>query len=150
MLYAYLWTSDNHFGFKKKHATDLCVYMVKSVVNYYTYFKSPVYSCFLGASKAFEVVNHWTLFKKLVLRGVPSLLVRILCMWYRSQQIRTQWGNMKSAFFFTISNGVWQGGILSRKLFSVYMYISNMLIKSGLGCHIDNTCVNHMFYADDL
>ena len=24
---------------------------------------------------------------------------------------------------------------------------SNMLIKSDLGCHIDNTCVNHMFYA---
>ena len=57
---------------------------------------------------------------------------------------------MKSAFF-TISNGVRQGGILSPKLFSVYMDdLSKMLIKSGIGCHIDNTCVNQVFYADDL
>ena len=71
-------------------------------------------------------------------------------MWYRSQQICIQLGNMKSAFF-TISNGVRQGGIISPKLFSIYMDdLSIMLIKSGLGCHIDNTCVNHVFYADDL
>ena len=26
----------------------------------------------------------------------------------------------------------------------------NMLIRSGVGCYIDNICVNHVFYADDL
>ena len=53
--------------------------------------------------------------------------------------------------FFTISNGVRQGGILSPKLFSVYMDdLSNVLIRSGVGCYIDNVCVNHVFYADDL
>ena len=28
--------------------------------------------------------------------------------------------------------------------------LSNMLICSGVGCYIDNVCVNHVFYADDL
>ena len=28
--------------------------------------------------------------------------------------------------------------------------LSNMLIRSGVGCYIDNVCVNHVFYADDL
>ena len=28
--------------------------------------------------------------------------------------------------------------------------LSNMLIRSGIGCYIDNVCVNHVFYADDL
>ena len=52
---------------------------------------------------------------------------------------------------FTILNGVRQGGILSSKLFSVYMDdLSIMLIRSGVGCYIDNVCVNHVFYADDL
>ena len=50
-----------------------------------------------------------------------------------------QWGKTKSSFF-TISNGVRQGGILFPKLFSVYMDdLSNMLkICSGVGCYIDN------------
>ena len=59
-------------------------------------------------------------------------------------------GKTKSSFF-TISNGVRQGGILSPKLFSVYMDdLSNMAIGSGVGCYIDNVCVNDVFYADDL
>ena len=61
-----------------------------------------------------------------------------------------QWGKTKSSFF-TISNGVRQGGILSPKLFSVYIDdLSNMLIRSGVGCYIDNVCVKHVFYADVL
>ena len=28
--------------------------------------------------------------------------------------------------------------------------LSNVLIRSGVGCYIDNVCGNHVFYADDL
>ena len=53
--------------------------------------------------------------------------------------------------FFTISNGVRQCGILSPKLFSVYMDdLSRLLINSGIGCFIDNVCFSHVFAADDL
>ena len=38
----YLTTSDNQFGFKAKHSTDMCIYAVKSVVKYYNHFHSPV------------------------------------------------------------------------------------------------------------
>ena len=138
------------FHFKQKHSTDLCIYTVKSIVQYYNYYNSPVYSCFLDASKAFDRVNHWTMFKKLILRGVPIIIVRMLCFWYRSQQLCIQWGKTRSSFF-TISIGVRQGGILSPKLFSVYMDdLSNLLISSGIGCFLDKVCFNHVFYADDL
>ena len=120
----YLFTSDNQFGFKQKHSTDLCIYTVKSIIQYYNYYSSPVYTCFLDASKAFDRINHWTMFKQLILRNVPSILIRILCFWYRSQELCILWGNTRSSFF-TISNGVRQGGILSPKLFSVYMDTSN-------------------------
>ena len=147
---AHLVTSDNQFGFKQKHSTDLCIYTVKSIIQYYNYYNSPVYTCFLDASKAFDRVNHWTMFKKLILRGVPIIIVRMLCFWYRSQQLCIQWGKTRSSFF-TISNGVRQGGILSPKLFSVYMDdLSNLLISSGIGCFLDKVCFNHVFYADDL
>ena len=109
-----------------------------------------IFTCFLDASKAFDRVNHWTLLKKLLLKGVPTVLVRNLCFWYRSQELCLQWGKTKS-LFFTITNGVRQGGILSPKLFSVYMDdLSKMLNDSGMGCYVDNVCINHVFYADDL
>ena len=57
---------------------------------------------------------------------------------------------MRSSFF-NISNCVRQGGILSPKLFSVYMDdLSNLLISSGVGCFLNNVCFNHVFYEDDL
>ena len=55
------------------------------------------------------------------------------------------------SLFFNISNGVRQGGILSPKLFSVYIDdLSNILISSGVCCFLNNVCFNQVFYADDL
>ena len=67
LMESYLVTRDNQFGFKKKHSTDLCIFSVKSIIKYmyYNLYKSPVYSCFLDASKAYGRVNHWTLFQKI-------------------------------------------------------------------------------------
>ena len=140
----YLFTSDNQFRFKQKLFTDLCIYTVKSIIQYYNYYNSLVYTCFLDASKAFDRINHWTMFKQLIPRDVPVLLIRTLCFWYRSQQLCILWGKTRPSFF-TISNSVRQGGILSPKLFSVYMDdLSKLLISSGIGCFIDNVCFNHV------
>ena len=50
-----------------------------------------------------------------------------------------------------ISSGVRQGGILSPKIFSVYVDdLSDKLIKCKNGCHIDNLCMNHVMYADAI
>ena len=38
----YLFTSDNQFGFKRNHSTDLCIYTVKSIIRYYNYYNRPV------------------------------------------------------------------------------------------------------------
>ena len=41
LLDEHLCTSENQFGFKKKkHATDLCIDTVKSVIKYYNYFNN--------------------------------------------------------------------------------------------------------------
>ena len=53
--------------------------------------------------------------------------------------------------FFSVSNGVRQGGILSPYLFAIYMDdLSVTLNNAKVGCHINNRCANHMLYADDL
>ena len=54
----YLVTHDQQFGFKSKHATDMFIFTVKSIIKYYTEQNTPVYTCFSDASKGFDRINH--------------------------------------------------------------------------------------------
>ena len=144
-----LQSGDSQFGFKKKHATDMCVFSLQQIMDYYTSLGSPVYICYLDASKAFDKINHWNLFLKLLDKKLPHIIVRFLVAWYTTQTFIVQWGNTISCTF-EVSNGVRQGGILSPFLFNVYVEeLANMLKKSSVGCNINNVWVNHLFYADD-
>ena len=77
------------------------------------------------------------------------ILENYLLFWYSKQTVCVKWGRCISDYF-SISNGVRQGGILSPKLFSVYVDdLSDKLVESKVGCSIDNLCMNHVMYADD-
>ena len=142
-------STDNQFGFKQSHSADLCVLSLKYVVEYYTKLNSPVYLCFLDLSKAFDKVNHWILFDKLIDRKLPSIIVRILIYWYCNQNCFVRWGNTISSSFL-VSNGVRQGSILSPVLFNVFTdELSNILTASSVGCNLNSQSVNHLLYADD-
>ena len=56
-------TSVYQFGFKSHHSTDLCIHTLTEIVEYYKSHSTSVYMCFMDASKTFDRVNHWTLFK---------------------------------------------------------------------------------------
>ena len=79
-----LQTTENQFGFKSNSSTDLCVFSVKQVIDYYRVNGSPVCLCFLDASKAFDRVPHSILFSKLIERKVPHIVIRLLAYWYTS------------------------------------------------------------------
>ena len=146
----YLLTSSHQFGFKARHSADACIYVLKEAVDSYVEQQSSVYLCFLDASKAFDRVNHFTLFNKLVKRGVPGYLIRILVYWYSKQCMTIRWGSTMSKSFH-VSNGVRQGGILSPYLFSLYMDdLSSSLNNIYAGCKLSTRIINHLFYADDL
>jgi hypothetical protein len=103
----------------------------------------------MDASKTFDRVNHWTLYHTLLKRRVPIYLVRLLVNWYSVQLFHVKWGTTIYVKF-NVSNGVRQGGILSPKLFTVYMDdLIERLIATGVGCHIGDKCVNNLWYADD-
>ncbi len=104
----------------------------------------------MDASKAFDRVNHWTLFRKLLNRGIPIILVRLIAFWYRSQSVCVKWGSVVSPSF-NVLNGVRQGGILSPKFFNIYMdELSCKLSDCRIGCLFDDRIINHISYADDL
>ena len=74
-------------GFKSGHSTGLCTQMLKNVVKYYTDNGSHVLACFVDFSKAFDKVNYWKLFNKLLDDNIAVDLVALLAYWYSHQQM---------------------------------------------------------------
>ena len=83
VLEPYLLTNNYQFGFKSKYYTDMCNFTVKSLIKYYTDQNTSVYTCLLDASKTLDLLNHLTLFAKLLDIHAPLLIVRVLLFWYQ-------------------------------------------------------------------
>jgi len=81
-----LQTNDNQFSYKSNHSTEMCIFALKSIVDLYITSSSPVFLCYVESAKAFDRVNFWCLFDKLLKRHVPIVFVRFLMIWYCTQE----------------------------------------------------------------
>ena len=143
-------SDDLQFSYKKSCSTIQCVSMVTEVVNYHRNNGSSVYMCMLDAPKAFDGVNLLTLFKTLYSRGMCLIYLRLLMKIYEEQNMRIRWKNTVTDYF-TISNGVKQGGVLSPILFSLYLdQLISRLSHIGMGCHMNGLFTGVFIYADDI
>jgi len=68
-------SSDNQFWFKRGLGCSQAIYAVKFVVNEYTSAGSTVNLCALDLRKAFDKLNHFGLFIKLMDRAIPASLL---------------------------------------------------------------------------
>ena len=89
-------------------------------MDYYVKSGSTVNLCFIDISKAFDKMNHYGLFIKLMQKLVPVNLLRVLEMWFTIGSTCVKWCNFFSRFF-ALSCGVRQGGVLSPYLFALYI-----------------------------
>ena len=79
-----LQSSGLQFGFKQKHSTIMCSFLVRETTEYFNMRGSPVFSCFMDASKAFDRISHDKLFGILEDRGLNPLILRLLEYWYKN------------------------------------------------------------------
>ena len=142
-------SSELQFAFKAGHSTAMCTYAVKEIVKYYMNHGSKVYACFLDATKAFDRVQFDQLFSVLMDNGVLSVDLRLLLYQYVNQKCRAQWKSSKSEYF-SVGNGIRQGGIASPILFCMYLDVLKALERKGIGCHIGSEYFGCLAYADDI
>ena len=128
----------------------MCIYTLKEFIEYYKCRSTTVYVTFLDASRAFDRLNYWLLFDKLIKKHVPIFIIKLLLFWYTHQKMCVRWGNSTSPDFL-VCNGVKQGGIISPILFNIYMDdLSMHLSKSSIGSYLGTAFIYHLCYADDL
>ena len=71
-------------------------------------------------------------------------------MWYANLQCRVRWGDTLSDWF-SIEAGVRQGGILSPVFYCLYVDdLVKTLSDIGIGCHLQETFLSILLYADDM
>ena len=73
---------DLQFGFQKGCSTVQCTWAVQETISHYLRNDSEVFCCLLDFSKAFDKVNFNELFKKLMERNMPAVILRLVLFVY--------------------------------------------------------------------
>ena len=151
LIWGHILSSDSlQFGYKAKTSTTHCTWMVSEVLQYMLRGGISPIVAVLDCSKAFDKCKFNLLFKRLLDKGLPAVVVRVLVYMYMEQQAWVKWGESKSSQM-NISNGTRQGAILSPIFWSVYADpLLQRLRALGLGAHIAGLFVGAVCYADDV
>ena len=100
-------------------------------------------------SKAFDLVKHSVLFRKLMMSGISMIFLRLLLTIYLLQTANVRW-NGSCSNFFPLTNGVKQGAILSAILYCYYMNgLFALLRERRAGCWVSGEYYGMVGYSDD-
>ena len=130
------------FGFKKNSGCRNAIHSVRKIVERLTKGNNTVNICSLDLSKAFDKVNHYGLYIKLMKRLIPVVLLEVLENWLSGCFAFVKWHGSHS-YVFNIRFGVRQGSVLSPYLFSIYIDDVGKLCDFRNGSFV-------LLYADDI
>ena len=151
LLWGHILSSDSlQFGYKAKTSTVHCTWLVSEVVQCMMRGGTNPIVTVLDCSKAFDKCKFSLLFRRLLDKGLPAVIVRVLAYIYMEQYAWVKWGEAKSSIM-AISNGTRQGAILSPIFWAVYSDpMLQRLRELGLGAHVAGLYMGAVCYADDF
>ena len=89
----------------------MCTWLLVESISYFLRNGSEVFATFMDMKKAFDMVKHSLLFRKLIERNLPPIFTRLLIVMYIAQTAKSN-GKMVYLILFLITNGVNQGAVL--------------------------------------
>jgi hypothetical protein len=95
----YLSSCDNQFGFKKGLSCSHAIYSVRMYVDRFVNEGSTVNICGIDLSKAFDKVNIFALFTKLMERNLPLEVLCIIEQWLQNSWTCVKWSSAMSDIF---------------------------------------------------
>ena len=124
------------FGYQEGLSTTQCTWLVNEVTNYYIVQGGSVCGALMDCSMAFNKCLFSKLFQKMLDKGVPALVVRVLAYIYEEQSGCVRMAGQVSEEF-TMTNGTRQGSVLSPALWCIYLDgLLEELRRKKLGYHV--------------
>ena len=142
--------NDLQMGFRENTSCINTVMYLKEIISKYNKANSNVHCAFLDLSKAFDLVDHGILVKKLRKTGLSSPIVSTLEFMLNNSDIHVSLNN-KTGNAWRSEIGTRQGGVLSPLLFNFYVKeCIDLVSKYNEGCFLGSTRCNVLTYADDI
>ena len=137
------------FAYQPGASTTMCTWTAVETISYFLRNGSEVFTCLMDMTKAFDLVRHSAMFKKIISAGLSIIFVRLLIFIYVNQFANVRWNGVFSDFF-SMRNGVRQGAVLSAIFYCIYMNdLFELLRRSKFGCWINGYFFGILGYSDD-
>ena len=120
---------DLQFGFIKDGGCQEALFVLRSVIDYFTTNGSNVYLAALDISRAYDSINHFELFRQLIHIRVPKSIIVLLMDWYGKIKGCVKWEGMISDNFVILS-GVRQGSKWSPWLYNALMKVLIQMFRN--------------------
>ena len=152
------WISENDIQFPNKQQSAYqhgrsCVstsFVLQETIAHMLERNSKVYVCFLDTARAFDSVWQNGLLFKVFKLGIQGLLWRLIKACYSDTESCVVENNIYSDWF-TLRQGVRQGGVLSTWLYTLYIdELLDNLDNLGTGTTLDDINCGSPCHADDL
>ena len=112
--------TDNQFGFRKSHSTELAVIDIQNTLLQNLDNNKMTCTIFLDLAKAFDSVNHNILLKKLERYGIRGMPLKLMQSYLSNRQHLTKLDGIKSSLKL-LEIGVPQGSVLGPLLFLLFI-----------------------------